>query len=846
MRTMADYDDDNAWPIAPVPSGRDTDQRNQSPLQSPSRQAAVQPTPKTHDKPSNGSSHTDWADKLLEGLTEPQRQAVLHTDGPLLILAAAGSGKTRTVTRRIARLIADGVPPWQIMALTFTNKAAGEMRERALHLLGDQAGRSRGLTVTTFHALCARLLRKYADLAADDGQPLPVKGDYAIYDSADQLSLIKRVITQADLSTSNWPPRSVLGAISGEKNKLITAQGFAASANDFYSRTLAKLYTGYETALRQANAVDFDDLLLLTASMLKKSAAVRNECRQRWQYFMIDEYQDTNHAQFMIASMLAGDETADHRPNIAVVGDPDQAIYSWRGADIANIMEFEDQYPSARVITLGENFRSQAPILAVADTLIRHNKKRKHKDLFTSKAGGHPILVQRCRDERHEADLIVDWCKALSEGDEKLVGDSAKQHNWRDMAVFYRTNALSRSVEDAFRSAGVPYIVARGTAFYDREEVRNAIAYLRLVANQADDVSLRRIANVPTRGLGKASLDAIIDHAAHAKCAIMDSMQLAAQIEGVSPRAAASAEKFVQMIHDWTGGGTFMGASVGTTLAELVARVIDESGLREMYRKQESAEKSDGDASRVDNLDEVISSAAQFEEEYDPDADPVAFETPTQGADPATPTPPMLALLRAYLERVSLVADSDAIDPANGAVTLMTLHAAKGLEFPVVAMVGLEEGLLPHSRAAADEAATEEERRLCFVGITRAMEHLLITCASRRSHRGVPERAVSSRFLDELGSEHVVRTDMSDPYYDQSDDHGDTNDSIAVSSANRSGALTEAKSQFPVGSRVQHPRFGIGTIEALEGGASVRARVRFRDAGVKTLVLEYARLVPLR
>ncbi len=818
---MSDAYDDNAWPAGPAGS---------DPASSPDH------------LPSGASGHE--SKDLFAGLTKPQAEAVAHTDGPLLILAAAGSGKTRTLTRRIARLIEDGIPAWQILALTFTNKSAAEMRERALKLLGDTPYRVRGLTVTTFHALCARLLRRYGELSAADGHPLPVGADFAIFNSNDQLALIKQAITACQLSTTNWPPRSVLAAISAQKNQLIGSQAFEAEANDFYTRTIAKLYSSYQAALTKANAVDFDDLLVLTADMLRHSNAVRTECRQRWQHLMIDEYQDTNHAQFVIASLLAGDESHGQQPNITVVGDPDQAIYSWRGADISNILEFEERYPSARVITLGENFRSTAPILAVADTLIRRNKRRKHKDLFTSAEGGAPIQVHRCRDERHEAEVVCDWFRSLAESTGKTSGSM----RWGDMAIFYRTNALSRAIEEVLRNEGVPYTIARGTAFYEREEVRNVLAYLRVVANPSDDVSVRRVINVPPRGLGKTSLDRLLAYAEDNAAPVFDVLSHADQVPGVSTRAATAARNFADMINDWTGSGSFMGASVSTTLADLVQRVVEESGLRDLYVKQAGVGKAEADAERVDNIDEVISSAAEFESEYDPDSDPVAFVAPLEdeGEDAetqqASPPPPLLTLLRAYLERVALVADADAIDPAQGAVTLMTLHAAKGLEFPAAAMVGLEEGLLPHSRAAASEEDTEEERRLCFVGITRAMQHLLITSAARRTQRGVSERTMASRFLEELGSEHIQRIDSADLDFHPIDDAPPP---VSVSSHARTGKLAEAKQAFPVGSRVKHPRFGVGTVEAIEGGASIRARVKFRETGTKTLVLEYARLTPI-
>jgi DNA helicase-2/ATP-dependent DNA helicase PcrA len=810
---------------------------------------------------------------LLEGLTEPQRLAVMHERGPCLVLAAAGSGKTRVITRRIARLISRGVPPWSILALTFTNKAAGEMRERVHAIIGEHWGHDprfmRGLTVTTFHSLCARLLRRHADAAG-------LKPDFTIYDSGDQSSLCKKVIEALQLSTSNWPPRTALSAISAAKNELIDVEGYKASAADFYTKTLAKIYAGYQESLRRANAVDFDDLLVLTARTLRHSEQVRDECQRRWNHLLIDEYQDTNRAQFVIASLLAGDsdrsgawgrprpvegstgaafdeprpqaasggmvraplpgmedeeeavaapasppptpEKAAGRgsaaagssrsgaqppgvvpgPNIFVVGDPDQAIYGWRGADISNILDFESHYPSARVIPLGENFRSTAPILAIADTLIRHNERRKHKDLFTRRPGGENVQIVLTREEQHEAQLVVEWISSLHHASEEAAegpgsGDGASGSQgfaWRDMAVFYRTNALSRVLEDAFRAAGVPYVIARGTAFYDREEIKNALSYLRVIANPADDVSLGRIVNVPARGLGDASLTQLENHAAAAGIpllgALRDAREVSARGNGsVSPRALNAAERFVQLMDGWTGGGTFMGADVSGSLADLVARVIKESGLEGMYKKQAAAGgQNDGDEARLENLDELISSARQFELEFDAAADPA--QDREEDGSPAADVPPLLAMLRAYLESVALVADADEVDPAQGAVTLMTLHAAKGLEFKAAAIVGLEEGMLPHARALAAPSDMEEERRLCFVGITRAMRRLLMSCAAYRTFRGMPERTIPSRFLEEIGREHVTvidRANLMEGFAE--DDRGD--DAAGYGAAGRGG-----------------------------------------------------------
>lgn len=774
-------------------------------------------------------------DPLLADLTEPQRQAVLHSDGPALVLAAAGSGKTRVITRRIARLVRDGVAPWKILALTFTNKAAAEMRGRVESMLGSSAA-TRGLTVTTFHSLCARLLRRYADLLNIPG----LTGSYTIYDAGDQRALMKQVITDLGLSTSNWQPRSVLGAVSNAKNELKSARVFAAESGDFYSRTVAKIFEKYESALRRANAVDFDDLLLLTVRALTEHAEAREEVRARWSHLMIDEYQDTNKAQFVLASLLIGEHRRDARaalgPNICVVGDPDQSIYGWRGADISNILDFEQQYPGARVITLGQNFRSTAPILAAADTLIRRNKRRKHKDLFTTEPGGDPVLAIHCRDERHEADRVVAWLR-----EHALERDLA----WKDMAVLYRTNALSRVMEDALRVAGVPYIIARGTAFYEREEVKDALAYLRVVANQRDDVSLRRIVNKPARGVGAASLKAAEAFAATHDLPLIDALAHAAAggVEGVSQRAAPAVARFINLIETWTGQGTFMGSDAAGSLSELVERVIKESGLDAHHRKRDDAAEAVGE-DRAANLGELISSAHDFELEYEP-ADDAALEPQTEN------TPPLLAMLRAYLESVALVADADTIDPASGAVTLMTLHAAKGLEFPAVAIIGLEDGLLPHSRARESEADLEEERRLCFVGMTRAERHLLLTSARRRTSRGVSERTIPSQFLHEVEDAGVQFLNLADDWenvgesrdFDESADRPHEDPDALIERARSTRARSDATDLPPIGSVVRHPQFGVGRVTAvLTASSDARARIDFKGVGVKTLVLRYARL----
>lgn len=864
-------------------------------------------------------------DRALEGLTAPQREAAMHVDGPLLVLAGPGSGKTRVITRRIAHLIGSGIPAWQIMALTFTNKAAAEMRERVDKFFGIREGEpnraTRGLTVTTFHSLGARLIRKYAEQArAQMGGLTPT---FTIFDTSDQTATLKKALEQLNLSTANWPPRSVLSRISHAKNELIDAEAFAAQATEFQERTVAKIYERYQRLMRAANAADFDDLLVLTARVLRENAAVREECRERWQYLLIDEYQDTNRAQFMIASMLAGvgvpaiptdpaqANAATPPPpplhNICVVGDPDQSIYGWRGADITNILQFEKVFPKSKVIALGKNFRSTARIISAADTLIRNNTQRKHKDLFTSNMKGEKVEIVACRDEHHEASLVMDWLKRLkseSESGSPRANPSTEAQaplSWKDMAVFYRTNALSRVMEDQLRNHGIPYVIARGTAFYDREEVKNALAYLRVVANPLDDVSLGRIINTPARGIGDTTIEKIEQWAAHnGGVPLFEALKRAPAAIELPARTVNAISKFVSMVEAWRGedpDAPLLGSLAGSSLGDLVDRVVRESGLESMYRSG----KTEEDAQRIENLAEVVSSAREFEQNYEPESDPAiklgevaasssadvdesdnlaaladadgelidndtpsSIEGDSDDFDPlyveALDQPSVHDLLRSYIERVTLVSDSDAIDPSLGAVTLMTLHAAKGLEFPVVAMIGLEEGCLPHSRGLESPAELEEERRLCFVGITRAMRRLLMTSSRYRTVRGVPERTIPSRFIDELPKDDVTIADQAGWNEPGWDDAGEGNrDRVewgkssydfsrrgGVSSggggSSRGASGDRSLGGIQIGVKVRHPQFGIGTVKSVTPGAGARAQIQFREAGVKTLVLEYARL----
>ncbi len=740
-------------------------------------------------------------DPLLSDLTGAQREAVAHRDGPLLVLAGPGSGKTTVVTRRIAWLVAHGVAPRQILALTFTNKAAGEMRDRVGALVGAP-GDHRAPTVATFHSFCARQLRVHAEAAG-------LTRGYSIYDEADKREAVKQALHDAELSSTNWTPATIAASISRAKNLLLDAEAYAATAGDFFQRSVARVYAAYEKIMRNNAALDFDDLLLHTARLLRTDEAVRTQLQDRFRYLMIDEYQDTNRAQFMIAHTLA----AAHR-NICVVGDPDQSIYGWRGADIGNILDFEEHYPEAVVIPLGQNFRSTAHIVDAAATLIRNNRRRKHKHLFTElEQGSRPAAVV-CADEHHEASVVADFMRNEHEG-----------HGvpWKAVAVLYRVNALSRVLEEAFRKAQIPYVIARGTAFYERKEIRDALAYLRVIANPDDEVSLRRIVNTPTRGIGRTTLAKIDVLAADEGVRLLEGLRRAATTAaraGLSTRASRAVRQFVELIEGFhNAAATTVGPdSAAAALARLVERVVRESGLETLY-----GAGTEEDRERRENLGELISAAAQFE----PVPDAAAPAATGNGT-------PLLQVLIHFLESLALVSDADMINPEAGSVTLMTLHAAKGLEFSAVGIVGLEENLLPHSRANEDDRELEEERRLCFVGMTRARRRLLLTRAVIRTHRGIRAATIGSRFLGELRGDSVD--------FDDRADEADLRDDAAEAwSRGRPGtANTEA---LPIGCIVRHPRFGLGRVESIMRRArGASARIAFPTAGTKTLILEYAPL----
>jgi DNA helicase II / ATP-dependent DNA helicase PcrA len=729
-------------------------------------------------------------ESLLADLTPPQRQAAMHVDGPLLIVAGAGSGKTRVITRRVAYLVHQGIEPASILAITFTNKAAGEMKHRVGQVLGHPLhdfGKldQRWPTICTFHSLCLRILRHYAPRIG-----LPT--NFTIYDSSDQTRLIKDALKMLDMSATNFAPASVHSAISNAKNQLLSPEAYSRQSNDFYQRQIARIYTKYQQLLTQNNALDFDDLLLRTTEVYRQHPDVLAELQERFQYIMIDEYQDTNHAQYVLAHALA----MKHR-NMCVVGDPDQSIYAWRGADIQNILDFEKDYPDATVVRLEQNYRSTKTILAIASKLIANNTQRKDKTLWTENPDGQRAMVAICQDEYDEARLVTEELQNLHD---------KEGYDWNQMAIFYRMNALSRVMEDGLRRANVPYQIARGVEFYNRKEIKDVLAYLRVVANPNDEVSLTRIVNVPTRGLGDQSIKQLQAFAVGNGITLWDALERVGEVAGVSARAANSARQFVELVNQWRqlAAGNARTNDIFAEKKGPVQTVMEEifrrSGMEAALKKAHAGEdKGEG---AIENVEQLISSAAEYD-----------------GGNPE-------GTLDEYLSMISLVSDTDHLKDSGGAVMLMTLHAAKGLEFPVVAMIGMEEGVLPHSRSRGNPVELEEERRLCFVGITRAQQRLLMSKAAYRTMRGLRERTVTSPFLSEMPPDSLDIRDRTGMAYD-------FQSSPAASSGPR----------FRDGQLVRHPTFGMGrVVEVNDMGPQTRAIVQFNSAGRKTLVLEHARL----
>jgi DNA helicase-2/ATP-dependent DNA helicase PcrA len=725
---------------------------------------------------------------ILEGLTPAQAEAVTHIDGPLLVLAGAGSGKTRVITRRIAYLMSRGIPSWQILAITFTNKAAGEMRQRTELLVPG----ARKPLVATFHSFCARMLREYGGLIGLDDA-------FTIYDAADQAAAIRRALVQLSLDPTHFDPGKVADAISRAKNRLQRAADYAAAPRaDFWAKHLARIYEAYEAILHESHALDFDDLLLEVALGLHDKPDFRDRLAERFRYILIDEYQDTNHAQYVLARDLAGP-----RRNICATGDPDQSIYGWRGAELSNILDFEEDFPDAKVVRLEKNYRSTKVILAAADGVIRHNRDRKAKALFTDNPRGDLIRVVQTDDEEAEAGAIVRRIAEL-----RSLGLAC-----RAIAVFVRTAAQTRAIEDGLRRARppVPYEVVRGTSFYERKEVRDILAYLAVLHNPNDEVNLRRIINTPPRGLGDKTVDVLLEFARREGIALFHALPHAEAMPQLAARARAAVARFKEMMDGLL-------AAPRDSLKDLIAEVIDKSGYAKSLSDAEDRE-------RRANLDELVTLGANFDRD--------AAAAPDDEGVPRG--------LEGFLQTVALSSDQDGYDEAADRVPLMTLHAAKGLEFPAVFIAGCEEGLLPHIRSQEDRAKTEEERRLFFVGMTRAKQFLTLTHARFRRIRGRLERCTPSRFLAEIPAQTVEPIDES------------TGTSPAPLDDERGYTLpgaqrlirpeTDAATGLAVGELVRHPTYGVGRVMAFTttGGRRV-VRVNFKTVGEKLLDPEYARL----
>ncbi|MBZ6131211.1 DNA helicase PcrA [Streptomyces olivaceus] len=756
---------------------------------------------------------------LLDGLNENQRAAVVHSGSPLLIVAGAGSGKTRVLTHRIAHLLAErNVHPGQILAITFTNKAAGEMKERVEQLVGPRAN---AMWVMTFHSACVRILRR-------ESKKLGFTSSFSIYDAADSKRLMALVCRDLDLDPKRFPPKSFSAKISNLKNELIDEEDFAAQAADGFEKSVAQAYALYQSRLREANALDFDDLIMTTVNLLRAFPDVAEHYRRRFRHVLVDEYQDTNHAQYALVRELVGvpsEHAVDVPPEaevppaeLCVVGDADQSIYAFRGATIRNILQFEEDYPDATTILLEQNYRSTQTILSAANAVIERNESRRPKNLWTQQGNGAQITGYVADTEHDEAQFVAEEIDRLTDAGEAKAGD---------VAVFYRTNAQSRVFEEVFIRVGLPYKVVGGVRFYERKEVRDVLAYLRVLANPEDSVPMRRILNVPKRGIGDRA-EAMIDALAQReKISFSQALRRVDEAYGMAARSANAVKRFNTLMEDLR---TVVESGAGP--ATVLEAILERTGY---LAELQSSTDPQGET-RIENLQELAAVALEFEQER------------AEGDEGGT--------LSDFLERVALVADSDQIpdeEDGDGVVTLMTLHTAKGLEFPVVFLTGMEDGVFPHMRALGQSKELEEERRLAYVGITRARERLYLTRATLRSAWGQPSYNPPSRFLEEIPAPHLEwkRTGANGPAPSApvSGVAASLSSSRSRSSASgasgfatrRSASADQPTVSLAVGDRVTHDQFGLGTVVGVKGtGANAEATVDFGDPKPKRLLLRYA------
>lgn len=727
---------------------------------------------------------------IFDTLNDRQCEAVKHTEGPLLITAGAGSGKTKVLTCRIAHLLELGVAPYRILAITFTNKAAKEMKERVTNLVGAQAD---SIWLSTFHSFCAKLLRFEVD--GFHGYTR----NFTIYDSSDQLVLVKDCLKKLNLDDKQFTPRSVLGTISSAKNVLMDAKAFAAKASDFYEQKVADVYALYQEKLRENNAVDFDDLLFLAVRLLQENEEVREKYQSRFQYILVDEYQDTNHAQYALTKILAA-----RWRNICVVGDADQSIYAWRGADIRNIIDFTRDYPDAASIKLEQNYRSTKTILHAANAVIDNNESRPKKTLWTENPTGNKIIHYQAQTEHDEADYIAGVIYNRHEISHEPYGD---------MAILFRTNAQSRVLEEKLMRYAIPYTMVGGTKFYDRKEIKDVLAYLRLLYNPEDSLSLTRIINVPKRNIGATTMEHVAAYAEEQGISLFEALSSTDEIP-VTKRAKASLENFAAMIFD------LLNDIEGKDVLSLIETVIKQTGYGDMLDKE--AEHDPQGESRKENVGEFLSVAKDY------------MDSNPEGN------------LQDFLENVALVSDVDDFESSDSKVTLMTLHAAKGLEFPVVFLTGLDEGLFPHSRTLMDPAQVEEERRLAYVGITRAERQLYVTNAVTRTMYGRISAYMPSRFLAEIPPQFMedYHRKSAMPQSRTTAVPGKQRVSIltkpVASSLPKKHAVTDT---FAKGDKVRHKIWGIGTVlDVIGEGPNMQMKIQFPTKGVRQVVVKYAPL----
>ena len=751
---------------------------------------------------------------LLENLNDKQKEAVLATEGPCLVIAGAGSGKTKVLTHKIAYLIEEkDIKPWNILAITFTNKAAKEMQERITKLIGEKAVE---MWIGTFHSICVRILRRYIDR-------IGYNSDFVIFDTSDQKTLIKQCIKQLNLDDKIYTDRGVLAEISNSKNEMITSEQYSARTNgDLRKEKIAKLYEIYQKKLKENNALDFDDIINLTIQILTENPDVLEYYSEKFKYVLVDEYQDTNKAQFILITLLSG-----RHGNITVVGDNDQGIYSFRGADITNILNFEKDFPGTKIIKLEQNYRSTKAILDAANAIIKHNEKKYEKNLWTEQVGGKLPEVARLDNEYEEANFIVEQINKLKR---------EEYYKNKDFTVLYRMNAQSRSIEDIFRRENIPYKMIGGQKFYERKEIKDAIAYLRLIHNNADNLSLQRIINEPKRGIGQTSMEKIETIAATNGISMYETIKKAEQF-GLN-KVFLNSREFVNAIEELTAKKNEM------LISEILKEVLRKTGYTKALETENTAQAE----SRMENLDEFLTVAMEFEEENSENS------------------------LAAFLESITLASDVDGMEETEDSVTLMTLHSAKGLEFPVVFLIGMEEGLFPSYRSIGDQRELEEERRLCYVGITRAKEYLFLTCAQQRTIFGSTSCNQISRFIEEIpkklltGADELTKQNKTieetewtygnkfnnkvTSYVIPGENIGKTKTNFALRTAESFlNNITAAKgmdvdlSQYKTGQTIYHKKFGEGVITEIETeGDDLKLDISFEKAGHKRLMAKYANL----